>query len=429
MSIPAKKIYVGTERCGLCRSQLPWSGESDLDLWDLDFRAVFCLELNDENTIEITSTANLSDIEDRQIDVRLTGHRQNQSITICHYQEGFRAKKSRPAAYCFHAWCYEILIQKVGRCKESEIYKLTQILSLGAVLWESEHLYRRQIELTSNETLRMLADSHQPLHKLLRLPAELRNVVWKYVGLKSAFSSTVLVAEETKRLLHALNSSGCQTVSLTQGSRISVKMLTVFGTSYIQSLADGGCPEVIPGVVIYLKFAMVDGGICAVKLYGSDWNTGWLGSLPNSGRTWYGYIRRPGNTLACSSNGLYVTSLCSLDGQILWDQPDIPTALCNPNEELFDFRRDFSRWYELSKSPQPRYFGYLPLFSNNEYANGLTVYLSKNGIVGMESHFAKTSRLIGNRDGCPSHFTQGSKSRSPGFVSSTLKAMYLLHRL
>jgi len=97
---------------------------------------------------------------------------------------------------------------------------------------------------------------------------------------------------------------------------------------------------------------MVYGGICAVKLYGSDWNTSWLGVLPNSGRTWYGCIRRPGNTLACSSNGLYFTSLSSLDDQILWDQPDIPNTLCNPDKELFDFKRDISRSCELPKSRQ-----------------------------------------------------------------------------
>jgi len=36
--------------------------------------------------------------------------------------------------------------------------------------------------------------------------------------------------------------------------------------------------------------------------------------------------------------------------------------------------------------------------------NGLTVYLNGNGMVGMESHFTKASRLIGSRDGCPKYF-------------------------
>ncbi|KAK0111101.1 hypothetical protein ONS95_001479 [Cadophora gregata] len=406
MSLPVKKIYVGTERCGLCRSQLPWSGESDLT-WDLNFRAAICLEPNDENTIEITRPASLSDIDldsdDQQIEVRLTGDSQTQSVDICHYQRNFYRRMTYPTAYCFHDWCYETLIQKVERCTEPEIYKLSQILSLDSVVWESRHLYRQQIEDTSSETLRRLADSYQPLHKLLHLPVELRDMVWNYIGLKTPFSASVLVSEETTRLLHALKRSSCQTVSLTQGARISVRMLTVFGTPYIQSLTDGGCPEIIPGVVTYLKFAMVNGGICAVKLYGSDWNTSWLGVLPNWGCTWYGCIRNPGNTLACSSNGLYFTSLSSLDDQVFWDQPDIPDTVYNPDKELFDFKRDMSRSYELDKS-RLRYFGYLPLLSDNSYANSLTVYLSANGIVGIESHFTKTSRLIGRREGCPRHF-------------------------
>jgi hypothetical protein len=116
----------------------------------------------------------------------------------------------------------------------------------------------------------------------------------------------------------------------------------------------GGCPEAILRVVIYLKCAMVCGGICAVKLCGSDWNASWLGVLPDSGRTWYGCIRRPGNTLECSSNvsrhqlilvipnnrRVCTSPLSSLNGQILWDQPDIPNSLCNPDKELFDFKRD-----------------------------------------------------------------------------------------
>ena len=163
-------------------------------------------------------------------------------------------------------------------------------------------MHRRQIEPTSIQPLRDLADSHQPLSKLLRLPMELRNIVWGYIGLKAAFSATVLVAEETTRLLHALGCSGCQTVSLTQGSHISVKMFTVFGISYIQSLADGERSEVIPGVVVNLTFAMAYGGICAIKLCGNNWDTGWLGVLPSTGSVWYGSIQKPNNTLICSFN-------------------------------------------------------------------------------------------------------------------------------
>ncbi|CZT42360.1 uncharacterized protein RSE6_02229 [Rhynchosporium secalis] len=332
----------------------------DVDCAVRSFRgmATLCLEPNNEDTIAITKIANLSDIYDQQIDVGLTDNRQNQSITICHYEQRFYVNRTHPTAYCFHAWCYEILIQKAERCTESKIYKLSQLLSLGSEVWENRHLHRQQTENTSAEVLRELGDRHQPVSKLLRLPAELRNMVWNYIGLEAAFSANVLVAEETTRLLCALNCSSYQTVSLTQGSRISIKMLTVFGTPYIQSLADGCFSAAIPGAVHYLKFAM----------------------------------------------GLYLTSLSSSDDQILWDQPDIPDTLCDPDKELFDFKRDISLSYERPKRRQLSYFGYLPLFSDNEYVTDLTVYVSRNGIVGIESHFTKRSRLIGDRNGCPKYF-------------------------
>lgn len=265
-----------------------------------DSSTAFCMEPNDENTIEITKTADLLHVHDEQIDVRLDGHRANQFITICHEQPKSRTQNANPVAYCFHDWCHEILIQKLGRsCTEIEIYKLCRILSLDSVAWESGYY---QIDPTSCQTLCNLADVHPPLSKLLRLPKELRHIIWEYTGLQAAFCATVLVAEETARLVRALDCSSCRTVSLTQGSHISVKMFTVFGTSYIQSLANEEGSKVIPGVVVYLKFAMVYGGICAIKLYGNDWDTGWLGVLPSTGHIWYGSIQRLGNTLTCSYN-------------------------------------------------------------------------------------------------------------------------------
>ena len=53
---------------------------------------------------------------------------------------------------------------------------------------------------------------------------------------------------------------------------------------------------------------------------------------------------------------------------------------------------------------QPRFFGYLPLSSGSVYTSGITVYLSGNGIIGLESHFTETSQLSGSRNGCPKYF-------------------------
>lgn len=42
---------------------------------------------------------------------------------------------------------------------------------------------------------------------------------------------------------------------------------------------------------------------------------------------------------------------------------------------------------------------------------GLAMYHSGNGIVGLEAHFTRSSRLSGSRRGCPIYFPLGSKER------------------
>ena len=84
-------------------------------------------------------------------------------------------------------------------------------------------------------------------------------------------------------------------------------MITVFGTAYIQDLDNGKSSTVIPGVVTRLSFAMVLGGICAIKLFGIGWDIGWLGKIPNKGRIWYGTVKygtvkEMGAGLTCSYN-------------------------------------------------------------------------------------------------------------------------------
>lgn len=274
-----------------------------------DFCAALCLDPNDENTVEITGLANLSNVHDHvhdQIDITMAGRQRNQSITITHYQQKFRRRQADPTAFCFHDWCYEILRRKVRSCTESEIYKLARTLSLDSVAWENGYRDYCQSGSISNQTLANLADdspvTFHLLPKMLQLPVELRNSIWEYVGLKTAFSASILVAEETSRLARSLSCSGCRNVSLDRGSHISLKMVTVFGAAYIQDLDNGESSEVIPGVVTRLSFAMVLGGICAIKLFGTDWDTGWLGKIPNTGRIWYGTIQEMGTGLTCSYN-------------------------------------------------------------------------------------------------------------------------------
>jgi hypothetical protein len=117
------------------------------------------------------------------------------------------------------------------------------------------------------------------------------------------FSASILVSGETSRLARSLRCSGCQDISLDKGSYVSVKMITVFGTTYIQDLENQESSRAIPGVVSRLIFAIVVDGICAIKLVGTDWDTGWLLKIPNTGRIWYGPIQDIGTSLTCNCNG------------------------------------------------------------------------------------------------------------------------------
>lgn len=87
---------------------------------------------------------------------------------------------------------------------------------------------------------------------------------------------------------------------------------------------------------------------------------------------------------------------------MVWDQPDFPTTLLNPDVTLFDFNRDIVRSTIIA--PERRFFRYLSLYSEDEYMKGLSVYVSSHGIVGLEAHFTSTSRVTGYRSGCALHF-------------------------
>ncbi|KAF4619056.1 hypothetical protein G7Y89_g14789 [Cudoniella acicularis] len=451
------KSYTGTERCGLCRLQFPCSdSDSDLDLsgldaWQCAFRAALCWDPNDESAVEITGLATISNIHDNQIDVPLTmaDGRRNQTITIARRQQNIRKKHTGPTAFCFHNWCYLTLRWKVGSCTNSDIYRLARTLSLDSVACQKMYRDDCQSGSVSKKTLANLADdssySRPPL-PILQLPIELRNSIWEYVGLRTAFSSFILVVEETSRLVRSLNCSSSRNMSLDQGAHLSFKMITVFGTAYIQTLDNEGSSTVIPGVVTRLSFAKILDGICAIKLFGTDWDTGWLGNIPNTGAVWYGTIQEIGTGVTCSYNDLYCTCISALGvsrtNQILWNQPDIPTSFSAPEAALFDFDRDIigsSR--PTLQNPQPRYFEYLSLFSGNEHINGLTVYLSGNGMVGLEAHFTRTSQLLGSRDGCSKYLPLDPSerialtwlrivnSRSPAFAAPTLTIQTTLGRI
>ncbi|PBP19331.1 hypothetical protein BUE80_DR009929 [Diplocarpon rosae] len=87
----------------------------------------------------------------------------------------------------------------------------------------------------------------------------------------------------------------------------------------------------------------------------------------------------------------------------MWDQAGFPSTLLDPDATLFDFERDVIR--SVPRSTKRRFFRYLSLFSKDEYTRGLSVYFSGHGIVGLEVHFSRVSKLSGYREGCELHLS------------------------
>jgi hypothetical protein len=87
----------------------------------------------------------------------------------------------------------------------------------------------------------------------------------------------------------------------------------------------------------------------------------------------------------------------------LWDRPDFPTSLTDPDKAMFSFiGRETIYGYIM---PEQRFFRYLPLRSNTLYTSGLTIYWQGNGMVGLEAQFkGASSYLSGSRHGVALHY-------------------------
>jgi hypothetical protein len=97
-----------------------------------------------------------------------------------------------------------------------------------------------------------------------------------------AYGVLILVASKITRLVRALTIPGSCKNTLQQGMCFSVKTVPIFGTEYIRNYSIGGASKDDPnilGVVTGSRVAISLGGICAIKLFGIGWNTGWLGKF------------------------------------------------------------------------------------------------------------------------------------------------------
>lgn len=85
-------------------------------------------------------------------------------------------------------------------------------------------------------------------------------------------------------------------------------LVSIFGLPYIHRLfRDRGHTSTsngidIKGNVTALKFIAGIDGIRAIKLFGYDWESDWLGSVPKSIGFWYGAIKAPLPGIQCKYN-------------------------------------------------------------------------------------------------------------------------------
>lgn len=87
---------------------------------------------------------------------------------------------------------------------------------------------------------------------------------------------------------------------------------------------------------------------------------------------------------------------------MVWDKSDFSSALEDPDAVLFDFDRDIV--LSTTRNAKRRFFRHLSLHNRDEYATGLSVYLSTNSIISLKVHFTRSSHCSGNQSGCELYF-------------------------
>ena len=93
--------------------------------------SALCLVAENEQSLEITEVANLPDIEhDVDVDISLAEPPRIETITICRSSSSVNVESPYYGpAFCFHDWCYSILIWKLGcHPPKSIIYKLVRTI-------------------------------------------------------------------------------------------------------------------------------------------------------------------------------------------------------------------------------------------------------------------------------------------------------------
>ncbi|RDL39087.1 uncharacterized protein BP5553_03427 [Venustampulla echinocandica] len=307
------------------------------------------------------------------------------------------------------------------------VYKLVRSLMPHPLIWENicEDVAGHEYHLDRVGTVKTLAAHFTSFIAALQLPAslelplEITSCICEYLGELTPYSAFVIIAGEASRLVTNLHSPSSREIVLERGYYLAAKTITIFEREYIQDLvcseySEENCQAI--GIIQEVKFVTSLGGICAVKLIGSEWETDWIGKFPSTGCTWHGSIRGSVRVLRFNYNDLHCASniLSSepyLTCQIMWDQYNFPSSFVDPESALLVCRGNPRNPSRFAKTLRRRFFRYLDLFHGDEYISGLTIYTSSSSMVGLEAHFRQTTRLLGFRVGCPQYFPMQENER------------------
>jgi len=406
----SKPSFLATNYCAFCYEQFPLDFVPGPNAWQSVVRAVLSLDVEGEDTIELTKSTYLPS-NHCDVDVALIGRSRTKVVTISRELRVNQTCESDRLAFCFHSWCYSVLKWdlkwEAEDCFVPVIYKLARALAPDPSMWED--IQERRLYLDTARVRMLACYEKQPL-LMSRLPTEIRTYIWRYTGVLTPYSAFVLVRTETSRLVRHLRAPLTRGLSQYQGPFLSASMVSVFGTEYIQGLMEDGESEgnrCSIGNATRLKYVISVGGLCAIQFLGVDWEGDWIGKIPTVDCAWYGIIRGEVSTLRYGCSDLNCTGITiaepSTVSQVVWDQADFPSTLLDPDATLFDFDRDVMHFEP--RSAQRRFFRYLSLWSKDEYTRGISVYISGHGIVGLEVHFTSFSRLSGTRKGCTLHLS------------------------
>lgn len=224
-----------------------------------------------------------------------------------HHQIGTAMRR----AFCFHDWCYSVMTWKLRGYNLPALYKLAQSLEKSPLF---EHVvedggqFYHPVDLEN-----ILASLGRPLSRLQplflsKLPPEIRSHIWEQVSLASAHQALILVAEETSRLTKLIQDLEISVFGLKEGTFLSAKTITIFGTEYIRHISEGlVCHAfeeslVVRGPVTGLDFIAKYHGVCAFRLTGPSWESAWIGKVPSSVHARYGKIQGDLRELRCEYN-------------------------------------------------------------------------------------------------------------------------------